>query len=60
MFYIEPEAKACANCKYFYQHYVYIYRGFFKTYKGHCSYKRIKDRHVTDYCENFEMRTKQQ
>ena len=46
----------CANCKHFWQHYVYDdrHREFKAIRVGHCAYPRMKDRCVTETCKHFE------
>ena len=51
--------RVCANCRYYYQHYIYdkeMYNGFSSCNCGHCSQKRLKRRKPSDTCENFERR----
>ncbi len=56
---VEPETEACANCKHFYQHYIWIRCGYEPIASGHCTYPRVKDRKVYDCCEHFEREKEQ-
>lgn len=57
-------ANHCAECRYFYQHYIYDpklqYRdnrwGYIPIQQGHCVHVRVKMRYVFESCEAFERR----
>lgn len=51
---IDEREEVCANCKYFWQHYVYESRcGFSPCNAGHCTYPRLKNRKTNDTCRHF-------
>lgn len=57
MFGITKGAECCFNCEHFRQHYILdsLNPGYCTpTYLGHCTYPRIKNRHVNDTCEHFK------
>ena len=51
---IGPETEACANCKYFIQHYILSWAGFDPLEWGHCTCPRLKNRKIFDCCDRFE------
>lgn len=57
---IQEHEEVCANCKHFYQHYVYsrlCRNGFTASNFGHCVYPRSKNRRPgSDACDKFERR----
>jgi len=59
---VEEDREACANCKYFYQHYVAVDGGAqcVPCYCGHCVFGKGIGKTTTPNkrCENFQRRTK--
>jgi len=53
---IQTDDKVCANCAYFYQHYIRnSYDGkLYPCHWGHCGHPRVKDRLGTDTCKKFK------
>lgn len=49
--------KACEYCKFYIQHYVKCRNGYTKTYCGHCTHGRLKDRKPSDTCKYYELGT---
>ena len=47
--------KACEYCKFYAQHYVKVSCNYAKTYCGHCTHGRIKERKPDNTCKYFEL-----
>lgn len=57
LFGIEESEQVCANCRNFYQHFVYSKndRNYTAVNAGHCCYPRLKNRKPgSEGCEHFE------
>lgn len=58
MIYITNDEPICCNCKHFYQHYFKCNVQGKESYRpmswGHCTCLRIKNRRVTECCDNFK------
>lgn len=50
---INSQTEACANCKYFIQHFMHDGWCFRPVYMGHCIYPRLKNKRPDDACGNF-------
>ena len=52
----ELKPKACEHCKFYMQHYVKVGTVYVKTYCGHCTHGRKKERTPSDTCKYYEFK----
>lgn len=57
---IELNPQRCETCSHYIQHYTYqeYNKSFIKNYFGHCTYPQIKQRKLSDTCQNWQDKDK--